>query len=87
MKQKLFSLVCLLLIVAVTLTGCGQKAPSGSEGTTSGQVTLRFFHKWPEPEHMEFYNYVIQEFEKTHPNIKIQMEAVADEPIKTKSVF
>jgi raffinose/stachyose/melibiose transport system substrate-binding protein len=84
MKQKLFSLVCLLLIVAVTLTGCGQKAPSGSEGTTSGQVTLRFFHKWPEPEHMEFYNYVIQEFEKTHPNIKIQMEAVADEPYKDK---
>ena len=84
MKHKLLSTVCLLLILIMVFAGCGQKAPSGGTGTTSDQVTIRFFHKWPEPEHMEYFNYVIQEFERNHPTIKIKMEAVADEPYKDK---
>ena len=48
------------------------------------QVTLRFFHKWPAPEHLDYYNWVIDRFEAENPNIKIEMDAVGDEPYKDK---
>lgn len=47
-------------------------------------VTLRFFHKWPEPEIMAFFEEAVADFEAQHPNVTIEMEAVADEPYKDK---
>ncbi len=90
MKSKMWFLVSLAIIASMLLAACGSPtaAPSSSGGGESGAsgepVTIRFFHKWPEPEHTDFYNYAIQEYEKTHPNVKIAMEAVADEPYKDK---
>jgi raffinose/stachyose/melibiose transport system substrate-binding protein len=83
MNRKFWALISLLLVAALLLAACGQQ-PSGGGSAATGPVTIRFFHKWPEPEHMEFYNFVIQEYEKTHPNVKIVMESVADEPYKDK---
>jgi raffinose/stachyose/melibiose transport system substrate-binding protein len=47
-------------------------------------VTIRFLHKWPDPEPMEYFEWVIDEFEAENPNIEVDMEAVADEPYKDK---
>ena len=47
-------------------------------------VTLRFFHKWPEPENMAFWNWAVSEYETQNPEVTIDMEAVADEPYKDK---
>lgn len=58
--------------------------PAAAEPAAGEPVTISFFHKWPEPEHMEFYNWAIAEFEAANPNIKVDMEAVADEPYKDK---
>ena len=80
MKKTISALFALILVATLLLSACAPAAPQEA----SGPVTIRFFHKWPEPEHTDFYNYVIQEFEKTHPNIKISMESVADEPYKDK---
>ena len=89
MKSKMWFLVSLAIVASMLLAACGSPsaAPSssgGESGTSSEPVTIRFFHKWPEPEHTDFYNYVIQEYQKTHPNVKIAMEFVADEPYKDK---
>jgi raffinose/stachyose/melibiose transport system substrate-binding protein len=90
MSKKLWFLVSLALIASMLLAACGgQQAPAPSGGETGGgaataPVTIRFFHKWPEPEHMDYYNFVIQEYQKVRPNVKIEMEAVADEPYKDK---
>ncbi|MHC1782735.1 MAG: ABC transporter substrate-binding protein [Anaerolineaceae bacterium] len=63
----------------------GEVASDAPEAPSSNEpVTIRFFHKWSEPEHLDYYNFVISEFQKTHPNIKVTMEAVADEPYKDK---
>jgi raffinose/stachyose/melibiose transport system substrate-binding protein len=89
----MWTLVSLILVVAMLLAACGGGAapvPAQTEGAAapaaaSGEkVTIKFFHKWPEPEQTDYYNYVIQEFEKANPNIKVEMEAVADEPYKDK---
>jgi len=85
MKKWFWSLISLVLVSSILLAGCGTTATTAPEDTSNdGPVTIRFFHKWPEPEQLEYYNYVISEFEKTHPNIKVTMEAVADEPYKDK---
>lgn len=73
--RRVFSLIVLL---AILLTGVV------SVGVAQDQVVIRFFHKWPEPAHVEYYQWVIDEFEAANPNIQIEMEAVADEPYKDK---
>jgi raffinose/stachyose/melibiose transport system substrate-binding protein len=77
MKKSFWMLVSLVLVLSMLLTACGTKG-------ASDEVTLKFFHKWPEPEQLEYYNYVIAEFQKTHPNIKVEMEAASDEAYKDK---
>jgi raffinose/stachyose/melibiose transport system substrate-binding protein len=81
-------------ILTVFLAGCvgGVTAPDAEQPAQEevvkqpeqAPVELRFFHKWPEPEHMAFYEWAIKEFEAENDNIKIKMEAVADEPYKDK---
>ena len=86
------NVLCLILVLMFTismLTGCGgskeEAAPEVKKGDEqTAQVELKFLHKWPQPQNMPYFEEVIKEFEATHPNIKINMEAVADEPIKDK---
>ena len=47
-------------------------------------VTLKFLHKWPKVEYNDFFLQVARDFEKAHPDVKIQIEAAGDEPIKDK---
>ena len=60
--------VVLMVLISLLIGGVGISA-------AQDQVTIRFFHKWPEPEHMDYYNWVINEFEKANPNIKVEMDA------------
>ena len=46
------------------------------------EVTVTFLHKWPERENMACFTKAVKEFEAMHPDIKIKMEAVTDEPYK-----
>jgi raffinose/stachyose/melibiose transport system substrate-binding protein len=48
------------------------------------KVTVSFLHKWPEPQNMAYFDKAVKEFEASHPNITVKMEAVADEPYKDK---
>ena len=52
--------------------------------TANAQQTVRFFHKWPEPQNMYYFEQAVTEFEAANPGIKIKMEAVADEAYKDK---
>lgn len=76
--MKSFRRAMLLLVAVLTI--------AGMLGTAVAQdaVTIRFFHKWPEPEAMAYFESVIEQFEAEYPNIRIEMEAVADEPYKDK---
>lgn len=97
MKKRILIFVSIMLVLSFMLAACGgtpeetaapqtesesEAAPAAEE--VAEEVTISFFHKWPEPEQLEYYNYVIDEFEKANPNITVEMEAVADEPYKDK---
>ncbi len=47
-------------------------------------VTLSFLHKWPEPNNIRFFREAVDAFQKAHPGVTINMEAVADNPYKAK---
>ena len=59
-------------------------ASLGLATSAMAEVTLSFMHKWPEPENMAYFGPAVAEFEAANPDIKIKMEAVADEPYKDK---
>lgn len=92
MKQSIFRPVIGAVLLTSLLAGCGSsgsssapKSDAAPAGDSKAQnVTLRFLHKWPEPDYMDFYKSAIAKFESSHPNIKVEMEAVADEPYKDK---
>ncbi|GLI51415.1 MULTISPECIES: ABC transporter substrate-binding protein [Tepidanaerobacter] len=85
--RKTLSLVIIFALALSLVAGCGggsQETGGTTEETQGEQVVLKFLHKWPQPENMPYFEDVVKDFEATHPNIKIDMEAVADEPIKDK---
>jgi raffinose/stachyose/melibiose transport system substrate-binding protein len=74
--MKRMKLLSLLLASAIGL--------SAMTASALAEVTVTFLHKWPEPENMAYFDKAVKEFEAAHPDIKIKMEAVADEPYKDK---
>jgi len=79
MKLRKMFIMATMLLVILTVTGIAFISHAAEE-----QIVLRFLHKFPEPENLPYFQDVVKSFEDTHPNIKIEMEAVADEPIKDK---
>lgn len=83
--KKSFGLFLLVTVLIVSLVtgGCAPSQPA--QAADSGdKVELKFLQKWPQPQNMAYFEEVVAEFEKANPNVKITMEAVADEPIKDK---
>lgn len=77
-KSKL--IIFLLLTLILVLTACQSSKPTGG----TDQVEIKFLHKWPQPEYSIYFDEVVAAFMKDNPNIKVNVEAVGDEPIKDK---
>jgi len=69
-------------VLAASLIGAASFV--GWSAVAQDKVTVSFLHKWPEPQNMAYFDKAVKEFEASHPNIAIKMEAVADEPYKDK---
>lgn len=82
MRTKTKLLFVVILLLAVVFTGCSSSTSSNEDD--SGKIVLKFLHKWPQPEYAPYFEEVVKEFESQNPDIKIKMEAIADEPIKDK---
>ncbi|UFJ39924.1 ABC transporter substrate-binding protein [Brevibacillus humidisoli] len=82
-KSKNMTMIILILF-SLVFSGCAGSTSTSQDSAGDGQIVLKFLHKWPQPEYSPYFEEVVKEFEKQHPNIKISMEAVADEPMKDK---
>lgn len=79
--------IVLALALALSLVACGTPAstPAGSTAAGGGEkVTLKFLHKWPQPENQIYFDEVVAAYMEQNPNVTIISEGVADEPIKDK---
>ncbi len=84
MKRFILLLICFTMIFS--LAACGNDSDKGST-TTGGdgdQVVINFFHRWPSEPRNTFYNEIIAEFEALHPNVKINVDKVLNDPYKEK---
>lgn len=81
-KTKFLFAGMLMLMFVIVIAGCSSS--SSTKEDDSGKVELKFLHKWPQPEFTPYFESVVEEFEKQNPDIKVKMEAIADEPIKDK---
>ena len=77
------------LTMAATLVACGGGNEGGSEngegGTTAdGQVTIDFFHRWPNEPKNTFFAELVAEFEAQNPDIKVNVESVLNDAYKDK---
>jgi raffinose/stachyose/melibiose transport system substrate-binding protein len=82
MRTKTKLLFVVILLLAVVFTGCSSSTSSNEDD--SDKIVLKFLHKWPQPQYAPYFEEVVKEFESQNPDIKIKMEAIADEPIKDK---
>ncbi|AKO93080.1 ABC transporter substrate-binding protein [Priestia filamentosa] len=80
--KKTKVLVLLLLSFALLLGGCSSKETTSE--SEDGKTVLTFFHRWPKEPEKTYFNDVVKEFEKQHPDIKIKTEAVLNDSYKDK---
>ncbi|MBT2626988.1 extracellular solute-binding protein [Bacillus sp. ISL-32] len=78
MKKFVFYLV-IAFVCILAISGCSSQSSS-----SDGKVTLKFFHRWPKEPERRYFEEVVKEFEKEHPDIHIQTEAVLNDSYKDK---
>jgi raffinose/stachyose/melibiose transport system substrate-binding protein len=94
-KKTAFSLMALTVALTTVLSACGSSDGANKPGNTpsntntSGetkQVTLRFFSNLPDRKSGQGLaeQTVIDNYVKANPNVKIDVEALAEEPFKNK---
>lgn len=74
---KVLSFLLAGMMLVAVLTGCGASTGSKASGGQAGaakQVTVRYT-RWGLPEEMNGTKKIIAEFEKTHSNIKVELES------------
>ena len=65
--RRILLLVCALIIAAICLSGCGKKQ-TAEEGKTEIEVAV-----FQGGFGLDFFEYAAREYEKTHPNVKINL--------------
>ncbi|MDQ0063332.1 ABC transporter substrate-binding protein [Paenibacillus harenae] len=82
-KKRISALLGIGLAIILALAGCSGKSgtsvidDNGEPDAAPGdQVTIDFWFPWGGDYQKEFKQYVVDEFEKKHPNIKVKMTFV-----------
>ncbi len=88
-KKALPIIVVLVVMLSLALSGCTSpdNSASRSQGASNGQTVIKFMHLWPEGSSNAQYtivNKIIQDYEKQHPDIKIQTEILGNDQYREK---
>lgn len=82
MKRIILLIVCFAMIVPVT--ACGKDTDKVDSKSGEDKVVINFFHRWPNEPRNTFFNEVVEEFEALHPNVKVNVDKVLNDPYKEK---
>ena len=80
MKKKMIAGLLGVTMVAGLLAGCGGDSGKSADGTT----TIKYATYSAGPDHLEDMDAMIEEFEKQHPDIKVEMEVIGFDDYFTK---
>jgi len=68
--------ICILIFVIVfgiSISACA-----------ADKVEIKFLHRWTQEPYSTFFNEVAADFEKLHPNINVDVQAISNDPFKEK---
>lgn len=94
--KKPISVILVLLLVLSVFAGCtAQPASPPDQGATSSTptesaspagdtVTFKFMHQWAEENRLPYWENLVNNYTKSNPNVKIDMQVVPNEPYKEK---
>lgn len=84
MKKKVFGI---MMAAAMLLSACGSKgkvekaddgAKESADASLQEQIVLTGIHFNNEESGRQWLDYVVEKYEKAHPNVKVELEALAD---------
>lgn len=67
--------------LVLPLAACGG---SDTEPAAEGQVTIDFFHRWPNEPKNSYFADLVERFEEENPDIKVNVESVLNDAYKDK---
>ena len=83
LRQSLEAMV--LVIVLLVMSGCsGESSKAPGSQKEDEIIEISFLHRWSEESRKPYFDYLVESFEKEHPNVKINAQAVSNEAIKDK---
>lgn len=84
-RKSIFVMMSIVMIVVLALAGCSSS--TNESASSDGETVIKFMHLWPEGSSKAQYtivNNIIKQYEKDHPDIKIQTEILGNEQYKDK---
>lgn len=89
MKKKILALLLAAFALVSMLAACGSEKPAadkpGAQSSGDELQTLRFWRAGTDPETDAYWNAMIEEFEKNHPNVTVEYSALPwGDEIETK---
>jgi len=85
LRKKVISLILVTSLISSLLVGCGGSNTTSSN-TSSGKVTITFWHTFSDTEKVVFNKQIVPEFEKEYPNIKIKSVTMPTNGLKQQVV-
>ncbi|WP_400242760.1 extracellular solute-binding protein [Niallia sp. JL1B1071] len=88
-RKALSALLSVALLMVLVLAGCSSSTSSNNENASNDgdKTVIKFMHLWPEGSskaQFTIVNDIIKQYEKDHPDVKIQTEILGNEQYKDK---
>ncbi|CAI9389224.1 MULTISPECIES: extracellular solute-binding protein [Bacillaceae] len=88
-RKAMSALLSVALLMVLVLAGCSSSTSSNNESASDddGKTVIKFMHLWPEGSskaQFTIVNDIIKQYEKDHPDVKIQTEILGNEQYKDK---
>ncbi len=74
--SQLFSFGCIMMLLLSVIAACGSATASSSSSSSNGKITLTEMDYWSVPAQGATLSKLFNQYEKLHPNIVIQRNAV-----------
>jgi raffinose/stachyose/melibiose transport system substrate-binding protein len=88
-RKAMSALLSIALLMVLVLAGCSSSTSSNNESASKDgdKTVIKFMHLWPEGSskaQFTIVNDIIKQYEKDHPDVKIQTEILGNEQYKDK---
>ena len=83
--KKVVALLLSAVLVLSLMSACSNDAGNGDVGENGEeQITISFMHQWNDEARLPYWQDLVDRYMAENPNVKIEMQAVANEPYKEK---